>query len=70
MECDMKLITFAGLQAQGHPYTRRHTERLIGEGKFPAPLKLGEGRNGRIAWDETEIVAHYARLAAARKVAA
>jgi predicted DNA-binding transcriptional regulator AlpA len=63
----MNLITFNGLKAQGHPYTRRHTERLIAEGKFPAPLKLGEGRTGRIAWNEAEIEAHYARLAAARK---
>ncbi len=63
----MKLITFSGLEDKGFPYTRRHTERLVAEGKFPTPIKLGEGRNGRIAWIESEIDEHYAKLAAQRK---
>lgn len=50
----MRLLTFRDLCTEkGHPYSRRHTERLIAQGKFPRPIKLGEGRAGRIAWDET-----------------
>ena len=50
----MRLLTFRELRAEkGHPYSRRHTERLIALGKFPRPIKLGDGRAGRIAWDET-----------------
>lgn len=63
----MKLITFAALKEKGHPYTRRHTDRLIEAGKFPAPIKIGDGRVGRVAWLEEEIEAHYARLAAQRE---
>ena len=58
-----KLLTFAALQASGHPYTRRHTERLVRAGKFPAPVQVGENR---IAWLADEVDAHYARLAALR----
>jgi predicted DNA-binding transcriptional regulator AlpA len=59
----MKLLTFSALQARGHPFTRRHTERLVKEGKFPQPINAGEHR---IAWIEEEIDQHYARLAAQR----
>jgi prophage regulatory protein len=59
----MRLLTFKRLQEKGHPYTRRHTERLVREQKFPAPLKVGEHR---IAWIEEEVDEHYARLAAQR----
>jgi prophage regulatory protein len=57
------MVTFKGLKAKGHPFTRRHTERLVKEGKFPAPVQVGENR---IAWFEDEVDAHYARLAAER----
>jgi predicted DNA-binding transcriptional regulator AlpA len=60
----MKLLTFAQLKAtRGHPFSRRHTERLILEGKFPAPIKAGEHR---VAWIEAEVDDHYERLAAQR----
>jgi predicted DNA-binding transcriptional regulator AlpA len=50
----MRLLTFRELRAEkGHPYSRRHTERLVAQGKFPRPIKLGDGRAGRTAWDET-----------------
>ena len=60
---DMRLLTFSALQRKGHPFSRRHTERLVKEGKFPRPINAGEHR---IAWIEEEIDAHYARLAAER----
>lgn len=64
MRCDMKLLTFKCLQEKkGHPYTRRHTGRLVKEKKFPAPLHLSDHR---IAWIEEEVDEHYARLAAQR----
>jgi prophage regulatory protein len=59
----MRLLTFAALQERGHPFTRRRTEQLVKEGKFPQPLKAGEHR---IAWIEEEVDEHYARLAALR----
>jgi prophage regulatory protein len=61
--CDMRLLTFAALQAKGHPFTRRRTEQLVKLGKFPQPIKAGENR---IAWVEEEVDEHYARLAAQR----
>lgn len=33
----------------------RHQRRLEGLGKFPKPVRLGEGPNGRIAYVEAEI---------------
>jgi prophage regulatory protein len=60
----MKLLTFAALKAtKGHPYTRRHTDRLVKQGKFPAPINVGENKR---AWIEEEIDQHHARLAAQR----
>jgi predicted DNA-binding transcriptional regulator AlpA len=59
----MRLLNFAALQAKGHPFTRRHTERLVKEGKFPKPIHAGEHR---IAWIESEVDAHYSELAARR----
>jgi predicted DNA-binding transcriptional regulator AlpA len=63
----MRFLTFDELKpTYGHPWTRRHTERLVKEGKFPAPVKLGEGPGGRVAWVDEELDAHYARLAKSR----
>ncbi len=63
----MKLITFSELkQTKGIPYTRVHLSRLVQHGKFPQPIKLSENR---IAWDEEEIDAHLASLAARRTIA-
>ena len=60
----MKLLTFAALKtAKGHPYTRRHTERLVKQGRFPPPINVGEKR---IAWIEEEVDAKLAEWAAER----
>ena len=37
---------------KGIPYTDDHLRRLVKQGRFPAPIKLGPGKN---AWLETEI---------------
>jgi len=29
--------------------------RWVRDGLFPAPVKLGQGRGGRIAWDSDEV---------------
>ena len=31
-------------------YTPVHINRLVRAGEFPAPLKIGKGRRGRIGW--------------------
>jgi prophage regulatory protein len=59
----MRLKTFPQLKADGHPYCRVHTMRLVKAGKFPAPIRIGANR---VAWDEAEIDAHLQRLAAQR----
>lgn len=46
------LLAFPDLKAKGIPFTRQHLHRLIKGGRFPAPLKLGEGTN---RWLEHEI---------------
>jgi predicted DNA-binding transcriptional regulator AlpA len=53
----MRLLDWKALKARGHVFTRRHTERLVKEGKFPAPIRVGENR---IAWIEEEVDAHNA----------
>ena len=62
----MRLLSFDDLQARGHPYTRQHTNRLIRQGKFPAPTQVS---GGRVAWVEEEVDAYYERLAAQRRAA-
>lgn len=67
----MKFLTFADLKERGHPYCRVHTDRQVKAGKFPAPVKLGDGPHGRVVWIEEEINAFYEKKAAEReKVAA
>lgn len=46
------LLAFPDLKAKGIPFTRQHLHRLIKGGRFPAPLKLGEGTN---RWLEHEV---------------
>jgi prophage regulatory protein len=61
----VRLITFRELRLQkGYPYSRRHTERLVKAGLFPAPVHLG-GR--RVAWIEDEVDDWIAERAAERK---
>jgi prophage regulatory protein len=49
------------LRKKGIRFSRRHRHRLIAEGKFPAPVKLGDATNAWVeseidAWLETKIV--------------
>jgi prophage regulatory protein len=46
------------------PFSRMHIWRLVRDGKFPAPVRLGENT---IAWDEAEILAWLAARMDARK---
>jgi prophage regulatory protein len=48
----MRLLTYKNLEQKGVAYTRRHIERMIGEGRFPAPVRLGPAR---LAFVEAEI---------------
>jgi len=38
-----RALTFRQLQAQGWPYTRQHTHRLVKAGKLPPPFKAYDG---------------------------
>jgi prophage regulatory protein len=60
----MKLLDYQGLRAKGFPYSRTHLWRLVKAGKFPKPVKLGDG--ARNAWVEEEIDALIAERMAAR----
>ena len=46
------LLDDAGLRALGIAFSRQHRHRLIRQGRFPRPLKLGESK---IAWLASEI---------------
>jgi prophage regulatory protein len=48
----MKLLDDDGLKAKGVTYTKVHLWRLVKAGKFPPPIKIGNGRN---AWVDHEI---------------
>ena len=48
-------------------FTRQHIHRLIKQGKFPPPVKLGENTN---AWPEDEIDAYLKACIAKRDAAA
>lgn len=60
----MKLIDYEGLKAKGFDYSRVHIWRLVKEGRFPRPVKLGAG--SRNAWVESEVDAHIAAMIADR----
>jgi prophage regulatory protein len=62
----MKVLTFNDLGTKGIPFTRIHIGRLIKSGDFPQPVRIGSGRNGRIAWLEKEIDAWLAARVKAR----
>jgi prophage regulatory protein len=63
----MKMLSLRDLRVKGIPLSRQHIHRLIKQGKFPAPAKLGEATN---AWPETEIDAYIERCIAKRDSAA
>lgn len=59
----MQLLDHDGLKKKGICYSRTHLWRLVSGGKFPAPIKIGEGRN---AWVESEIDQFISERMAAR----
>ena len=59
-----KLLTFPELKSvKGIPFTRRHIDRMEGNGDFPVRVAVGQRH---VAWVESEIDEHVARLMAAR----
>ena len=48
----MKVLSEADLQEKGIDYSGQHLNRLIRDGKFPKPIRLGPRRR---AWPEIEI---------------
>jgi predicted DNA-binding transcriptional regulator AlpA len=57
-----KLLSFNDLKAKGHPLGRVQTWRLVREGRFPAPVKVGNTN----AWLDNEYDAYLAGRIAAR----
>jgi prophage regulatory protein len=51
----MKMLSLSDLRGKGIRFSRQHIHRLVKQGKFPPPVKLGENTN---AWPEHEIDAH------------
>jgi prophage regulatory protein len=49
----MRLLDYEALKSKGVNFSRVHIWRLIKEGRFPKPIKLGGG--SRNAWVESEI---------------
>jgi prophage regulatory protein len=49
----MRLLDYDDLAAKGIRYSRCHFWRLIKAGRFPKPVKLGDG--ARNVWIEMEI---------------
>jgi predicted DNA-binding transcriptional regulator AlpA len=50
-----KLLSWDDLHALGIRYHRNHLHKLIAAGRFPAPVKLGEGRTGSVAFVADEV---------------
>jgi prophage regulatory protein len=60
----MKLLSRQDLrEKKGITFTRQHIHRLVKEGKFPAPIKVGENTN---AWVEPEVDTYIDRCTAKR----
>lgn len=61
----MRLLSDKDLHERGIRFSRQHRDKLITQGKFPRPVKLGTGPTARNAWAEEEIDAYVqARIAA------
>jgi prophage regulatory protein len=59
----MKLLSFPELKSEkGIRYSKAWIYKLIKEGKFPAPIRIGENY---VAWSEEVIDEHLTKLAAA-----
>ena len=61
------LITKSAVAAK-LSYHPGHVMRLVREGKFPKPIKLGEGEAGAVRFVETEVEAWLEARVAAREV--
>jgi prophage regulatory protein len=53
-------------EKKGIRFTRQHLHRLVKDGKFPAPIKVGENTN---AWVEPEIDTYIERCISKRDAA-
>lgn len=51
MMSDRLLLNLAGIQARGIPFSRQHIHRLIRQGRFPKPVKLGYSTNAWLVSD-------------------
>jgi predicted DNA-binding transcriptional regulator AlpA len=51
----MRFLSAKDLQDRGITFSRQHRHRLIKQGKFPRPVKIGANTN---AWPEPEIDAY------------
>ena len=66
-----KFLSTQDLTDKGITFSRQHRHRLIREGKFPVPVKIGEATNGFIeseidAWIKAKIAERDARIAASK----
>jgi predicted DNA-binding transcriptional regulator AlpA len=61
-----KFIRFRELPEYGVRYSRSHITNLVRAGKFPAPIKMGDGRSAGICWAEADLHAYNARILARR----
>jgi prophage regulatory protein len=53
-ELDIKFVS-PRRTAELTSLSTRHLSRLVELGNFPKPLRLGSGRNGRLAFVEAEV---------------
>jgi prophage regulatory protein len=63
----MQLLDRNGLREKGIKFTKQHIDRLIRQGKFPRPIKVGLNTN---AWLEPEIDRYIADRIAQRDAVA
>jgi prophage regulatory protein len=62
----MKVLSHRDLPSKGIRWSRQHIHRLVREGRFPPPFKLGGRTN---AWVEAEIDEYLEGRVAARDTA-
>lgn len=60
---DDSYLAYSDLAGRGIPFTRQHIARLIKQGRFPAPIKLGIGTN---RWIAAEVDAWFVQRMAER----
>jgi predicted DNA-binding transcriptional regulator AlpA len=49
------LIDVNGLRGKGFPFSNVHIKRLVAAGILPPPVKVGRGKNAKLAWVESEV---------------